>query len=147
VAVDNVFDLFHERIIEAISTGEVVCLFFPRLGKTLILDLRSTEDTPAAVFLENMVSSPRERLESLQKLRPEFPLPNELRLAPWLGFVRSLHDTGVYDAILDRCAQTGDLSLPGACREAIHALEQMERHFVRAIVRGEMSRTLWQRPG
>jgi hypothetical protein len=147
MAVDNVFDLFHDRIIEAIRTGEVVCLFFPRLGKTLILDLRSTDETPPAVFLENMVSSPRERLESLQRLRPQFPLPDELRLAPWFGFVRSLHDTGVFDAIIERCAQTGDTALIGHCHEAIRTLEQTERHFVRAIVRGEMSRTLWQRQG
>ena len=145
--MDNAFDLFHERIIEAIRSGEVVCLFFPRLGKTLIFDLRSTQDVPPAVFLEDMVSSPRERLESLQRLRPQFPLPDELRLAPWFGFVRSLRDSGVYDAILERCDATGDTTLARDCREAIRALEQLEERFVRALVRGEMSRTIWQRQG
>lgn len=145
--MDNSFDLFHDRIIEAIRTGEVVCLFFPRLGKTLILDLRYTQEIPPAIFLENMVSTPRERLESLQQLRPQFQLPDELRLAPWFGFVRSLRDTGVYDALLERCGETGDTTLTQDCREAIRALEQIEQHLVRAIVRGDMSRTLWQRQG
>src|SRR5690349_21305121 len=113
--MDNPYELFHDRIIDAIRSGDVVCLFFPRLGKTLILDLRSTRDVPPAVFVENMVSSPRERLSSLQRLRPQFELPDEIRLAPWFGFVRSLHDSGVYDALIDRCWQTNHLAIVNAC--------------------------------
>ena len=143
--MDNGFELFHERIIEAIRTGEVVCLFFPRLGRTLILDLRYTDVTPPAVFVEHMVASPQDRLESIRELRPEFPLPEELRLAPWFGFARSLRETGVYDALIERCVQTGHHELVEECGLAIRSLERMERQFMRAIVRGEMSKTLWQR--
>ena len=143
---NNVFDLFHERIIEAIRTGDVVCIFFPRLGKTLILDMRESIDAPPAVFLENMVSSAKERLESLQRLRPEFPLPDEVRLAPWVGFVRSMRDTGVYDALLERCSTTGNQTLVDACQDALRALEKTEQRLVRAIIRGDTTRTIWQRP-
>jgi hypothetical protein len=144
--MDNAFDLFHDRIIEAIRGGDVVCLFFPRLGKTLILDLRSNDATPPAVFLEDMVSGPRERLASLQQLRPEFPLPDELRLVPWFGFVRSLRESGVYDVILERCAGTGHAMLADACRDAVQDLERLEQRFIRAVVSGSMSRAIWQRP-
>jgi hypothetical protein len=144
--MDNSFELFHDRIIEAIRGGDVVCLFFPRLGKTLILDLRFTSSAGPAVFLEDMVSSPRERLESLSRLRPEFPMPDELRLAPWFGFVRSLADTGVQDVILERCAETGHAELLTACRDALRDLERMEKQLIRAIVQGRLSRTIWQRP-
>ncbi len=144
--MDNVFDTYHERIIEAIRDGDVVCIFFPRLGKTLILDLRQSIETPPAVLIDNMVSNARERLESLQRMRPEFPMPDEVRLAPWLGFVRSLQETGVYDAIVERCAQTGNRTLVQDCRDAFQTLERTERQFVRAIVRGDTTRTIWQRP-
>jgi hypothetical protein len=144
--MDNVFDLFHERIIEAIRTGDVICIFFPRLGKTLIVDLRETDGTPPAIIIDNMVSSAQERLESLQRLRPEFPLPDEVRLAPWMGFVRSLEDTGVADALLERCAQTGHPPLAQTCQDALRKLEQIERSLVRAIIRGDTTRTIWQRP-
>lgn len=144
--MDNAFDLFHDRIIEAIQGGDVVCLFFPRLGKTLILDLRWNDDTAPAVFLDDMVSGPRERLASLERLRPEFPLPDELRLAPWFGFVRSMQDTGVYDVILERCAQTGHTMLAEACKDAIAELERVEKRFIRGVVTGSMSRAIWQRP-
>ncbi|HUH06544.1 MAG TPA: hypothetical protein VML96_01940 [Egibacteraceae bacterium] len=144
--MDNAFDLFHERIIEAIRGGDVVCLFFPRLGKTLILDLRWNDDTPPAVFLEDMVSGPRERLASLERLRPQFALPDELRLAPWFGFVRSMRESGVYDVILERCAQTGHTVLADDCRDKVSELERLEKRFIRAVVSGSMSRAIWQRP-
>jgi hypothetical protein len=143
--MDNAFELFHDRIIEAIRTGEVVCLFFPRLAKTLILDLRSTDETPPAVILDNMVATPKDRLESLQRLRPQFPLPDEVRLAPWFGFVGSLRDTGVYAALIERCDETGHAMLASDCKAAVRTLQQVEKDLLRAMVRGEMSRTLWQR--
>jgi hypothetical protein len=144
--MDNIFDTYHERIIEAIREGDVVCIFFPRLGKTLILDLRQSIETPAAIMIDNMVSNARERLESLQRMRPEFPMPDEVRLAPWVGFVRSMQETGVLDAMVERCRQTGDSSLVQECHDAFQALERNERQLVRAIVRGDTTRTIWQRP-
>lgn len=143
--MDNSFDIFDDRIIAAIRTGDVICLFFPRLGKTLILDLRQTLTVSPAVFVDNMVSGPEERLRSLERLRPELPLPQELRLAPWFGFARSLPESGVYDALIDRCRATGDQRVVEHCREAIDGLIDLERRYIRAIVKGEMSKTLWQR--
>lgn len=143
--MDNIFDTYHERIIEAIRDGDVVCIFFPRLGKTLILDLRHSIETPPAVIIDNMVSNARERLESLRRMRPEFPMPDEVRLAPWLGFVSSLQETGVFDAIVERCARTGNPDVVQDCRDALQTLEQTEKRFVRAIVRGDTTRTIWQR--
>lgn len=144
--MDNVFDIFHDRIIAAIRTGDVICLFFPRLGKTLIVDLRQSVDVRPAVFVENMVGSPEARLKSLERLRPELPLPDDMRLAPWFGFVRTLRETQILDTLLARCDETGDETLAERCREAFQALGELETRFVRAIVRGDMSQTLWQRP-
>ena len=144
--MDNVFDTYHERIIEAIRGGDVVCIFFPRLGKTLILDLRSSIETPPAIMIDDMVSNARERLVSLQRMRPEFPMPDEVRLAPWVGFVRSMQETGVYAAMIERCEQTGNASVVQDCRDAFQTLERNERQLVRAIIRGDTTRTIWQRP-
>lgn len=143
--MDNVFDIFHDRIIAAIRAGDVICLFFPRLGKTLIVDLRHTATTPPAVFVENMVSSPEERVKSLERLRPTLPLPDEVRLAPWFGFVRTLMESDVYATLRARCDDTGDANLAAQCDEALRQLRRLEARYVRAIVRGELSRTLWQR--
>lgn len=136
---------FHNQIIEAIQTGEVVCLFFPRIGKTLVLDLRHTIEIPPSVIIDNMVTQPRERLERLEELRPTMPPPDELRIAPWIGSVASLEDAGITSAMLERCAETGDVETVERCRRAIRTLTDLERDHLRAIVRGEMSRTIWER--
>ena len=136
---------FHNQIIEAIRTGEVVCLFFPRIGKTLVLDLRHTIEIPPGVIIDNMVTQPRERLERLEELRPTMPPPDELRIAPWVGSVASLEDAGIISAMLERCAETGDVAAVERCRQAIRTLSELERDHLRAIVRGEMSRTIWER--
>lgn len=143
--MDNPFQLFHTRIIEAIQSAEVVSLFFPRFGKTLMLDLRHTVEIPPWVSIDDMVSSPQERLVRFEQMRPLLPLPDELRIAAWVGSVESLRDAGIVDAMLERCSETGDVSIVEQCREAITALDTYERQHLRAMIRGEMSRTIWQR--
>jgi hypothetical protein len=143
--MDNVFDIFHDRIVAAIRTGEVICLFFPRLGKTLIVDLRHGEGVRPAVFVEAMVSSPEERLKSLERLRPELPLPEEVRLAPWFGFVQTLQESKICDALIERCEATGGEEMAQRCRAALEELRAFEARYVRAVVRGDLSRAIWQR--
>jgi hypothetical protein len=143
--VDSNTSEFHNQIIEAIQTGEVVCLFFPRIGKTLVLDMRHTIEIPPSVIVDRMVTRPLERLERLEKLRPTLPPPDELRIAPWIGSVASMEDAGITSAILERCAETGDVATVERCRQAIRTLSRLEREHLRAIVRGDMSRTVWQR--
>lgn len=137
--------LFHTRIIEAIRSGEVISLFFPRIGKSLILDLRHTIEIPPSVIIDDMVSRPAERIERLEELRPTMPPPEEMRIAPWMGSVATLWETGVADALLERCSETGDSQVVENCRQALERLERLERQHLRALVRGEMSRTIWQR--
>lgn len=143
--MDNQFQLFHTRIIEAIQTAEVMSLFFPRFGKTLMLDLRHTVEVPPWVQVDDMVGSPQERLDRFERLRPHFPLPDELRIAAWFGSVGSLAEAGVVDAILERCSETGDVAMVERCREAIQELDRFEREHLKAMIRGELSRTIWQR--
>ena len=73
------------------------------------------------------------------------PLPEELRIAPWFGSVAGLADTGVARALLERCADTGDVDVVEQCRAALQTLDRLERRHLKALVRGEASRTLWQR--
>lgn len=143
--MDNPFQLFHTRIIEAIQSAEVMSLFFPRFGKTLMLDLRHTVEIPPWVTVDDMVSSPQERLVRFEKMRPLMPLPDELRIAAWFGSIESLNDAGIVDAMLERCSETGEVAIVEQCREAIQALDTYEREHLKAMIRGELSRTIWQR--
>lgn len=147
-AVVDDANAFHNQIIEAIRSGEVVCLFFPRIGKTLVLDMRHTIEVPPDVIIDEMVSRPSERLERLAELRPMMPPPDEISIAPWSGSVATLRESGVADAILERCAATGDDSAVQRCRQVFERLQRLERRHLRAIVEGRMARTIWERgPG
>jgi hypothetical protein len=143
--LDNHSQLFHNRIIEAIRSGEVICLFFPRFGKTLVLDMRQTLEIPPLVVVDDMVQQPAERIERLQAQRPMVELPDELRIAPWFGSMAGLAETGITSAILERCAATGDVAVVEQCRAALLRLSRLEYRHLQALVRGEASRTIWQR--
>lgn len=141
----NPYQLFHTRVIEAIQSAEVMSLMFPRFGKVLVLDLRHTIEIPPWVEVDDMVGSAEIRLTRLEKRRPLLPLPEELRIAAWIGSMESLHDTGVADAILARCAETGQVDIVGECREAFRELAAHERHHLIGVMNGTLSRTIWQR--
>jgi hypothetical protein len=143
--MDNPYQLFHTRIIEAIQSAEVMSLIFPRFGKTLVLDLRHTVEIPAWIAVDDIVGSPEERLSRFEKMRPLLPLPDELRIAAWIGSVGSLNEAGIVDAMLERCSETGEVAVVEQCREAIEDLDRYERRHLRAVVRGSLSRTIWQR--
>lgn len=143
--MDNPYRLFHNRIIEAIQTAEVMSLLFPRFGKTLMLDLRHTVEIPPWVMVDDMVSSPEERLSRMEQMRPLMPLPDELRIAAWVGSIEALADAGIVDAILERCSETGEVAIVEQCRTAIATLEAQERRHLKAVMRGTLSRTIWQR--
>ena len=143
--MDNAHQLFHTRIIEAIRSAEVLSLFFPRFGKTLMLDLRHTIEIPPWVTVDDMVSSPQERLGRFERMRPLMPLPDELRIAAWFGSIASLDEAGIVDAMLERCSETGEVAIVEQCRAAIQVLDTHERKHLKAMVRGELSRTIWQR--
>jgi hypothetical protein len=143
--MDNPYQLFHTRIREAIQSAEVMSLMFPRFGKTLLLDLRHTVEIPPWVSIDNIVSNPRERLSRLEQMRPLLPLPDELRIAAWVGSVEELNNAGIVDAMLERCSETGEVAIVEQCRQAIRALDTFEQQHLRAVMRGELSRTIWQR--
>lgn len=143
--MDHNSQTFHTRIIEAIQAGEVVCLIFPRIGKTLIVDMRHTLEIPPSIMVDDTVSRPTERVERLEVMRPTMPAPEELRIAPWVGSISSLKEAGIADALLERCADTGDVAVVEQCRAAIDRLERLEGNHIRALIRGNQSRTLWER--
>jgi hypothetical protein len=143
--MDNPYQLFHTRIIEAIQSAEVMSLIFPRFGKTLVLDLRHSVEIPAWIAVDDIVGSPEERLSRFEKMRPLLPQPDELRIAAWIGSVGSLNEAGIVDAMLERCSETGEVAVVEQCREAIEVLDRYERRHLQAVIRGSLSRTIWQR--
>src|SRR5215210_7648761 len=79
-AMDPATDEFHERFEGAVRTAEVMSIFFPRIGQSLILDMRHLGNGGPRLLIDTMVASPNDRLLSFRRLRPELPLPERLIL-------------------------------------------------------------------
>jgi hypothetical protein len=143
--MDPATDEFHERFVAAVRTAEVMSIFFLRVGQSLILDMRRHDDEGPVILLDEMVATPSDRLLSFRRLRPELPLPERLTLAPWPGAVTSLAESGILDAILDRCRLEGGEELVDQVQELYRELRVIERTQLRDLVRGVGMKTLWQR--
>ena len=139
------FAAYREQVVEAIRHAEVISLFFPRLGKSLIVDMRPGGDGPL-VALDDMAETPADRLASFSRLRPGLPPPERLTLAAWHGNVGGLEDGGIVAALLDRCRLEGGASLIERARTLYRRLVSLERGTKRDLVRGGGMRTIWQRP-
>ena len=101
------FNLNINEVMNNITSAEVITLYFPYLSKTMILDLRHSEDDMPLVRLVPMVDNMEERFRSLKKLRPRFPKPEAITVIPWPKYVRNLQSLGVYEKIVERLMQLG----------------------------------------
>lgn len=136
---------FSERMMDAMKTAEVISFFFVRVGKSLIVDYRCDVGVLPAVILDDIVSSPRARLQSFRRLRSGLPLPERLTLAPWGSAVREFREQGLLDGLLARCEDEGGPTLRSAATSSFHQLEKLEQKYLRDLVRGVGMETIWQR--
>lgn len=143
--MDDFTENFQAHVIEAIEDSEVVCVFFPRLGKTMMADFRQALGKPPMIVVDDRVNNPTERLDRLVAMRPNLPAPDEIQIVPWMASMSALSEAGVEGALIHRCARTGGPSLVAECRKCLARLMQVERAFIRSIVDGEGARTIWQR--
>ena len=147
--MDNAFNISSTKIIRALSEAEVMSIFFPQVGKALIVDTRHDADHGPVMLIDEMVGSAEERLQSIRRLRPEFTEIGQLTLAPWLGSTQSFIDKGILGAIIDRFHAMG---FHAAADDAIIAFESLRRHeraLLRDLIAGnpQVTRTLWARQG
>ncbi|MCA1669629.1 MAG: hypothetical protein LC793_20015 [Thermomicrobia bacterium] len=145
--MDNAYNISSGKIIRALAEAEVMSIFFPRVGKALIVDTRHNADHGPVVLMDDMVSSAKERLQSVRRLRPEFTEIAQLTLAPWLGSTRAFAEQGIFDAIIERFRAMG---FHDAAHDAICAFRELRRHerqMMLDLIAGETqtTRTLWSR--
>ena len=145
--MDREFSQDLEEDFQNLQGAEVVSLFFPLLGQTLLVDLRHNEGEPPLVKVVAMMRTPEERLRSVRRLRPHFPRPRRLALIPWWGSIEGVVRCGLYDHLLEQVAASGHSNAVKACREALTALRRLERANLTALIRGENAHTLWAREG
>jgi hypothetical protein len=139
------FAAYREQVEEAVRHAEVISLFFPRLSKALIVDMRPGDDGPV-LLIDGMADTPADRLDSFSRLRPALPPPDRLTLAAWHAHVRTLDETGILAALVERCRLEGGPPLAERATVLYRRLLGFEHVARRDLVRGVGMRTLWQRP-
>ncbi len=145
--MDNAYNISSSKIIRALAEAEVMSIYFPRVGKALIVDTRHNAEHDPVVLLDEMVGSAQERLRSVQRLRPGFKELGQLTLAPWIGSVGAFAEQGILDAIVERFRAMGYHDAANEALAVFAALRQHERAVMRELVAGDpqTTRTLWTR--
>ena len=144
--LDNGVETDLDVIMENLDEAEVVSLYFPALGKTMLIDNRTTAYVGPMVRLLPMASSSGERLRSIRRLRPELPRPGSMTWIPWTRRVDSLCALGVWARIIARFDAYDDPSTPGAAAsDCLSTLRRLERNELLCAITGDHYRTLWRR--
>lgn len=139
--IDDGVELDFEAVCQNIAEAEVINLYFPLLGRTLLVDARCAPDTGTLVRVVPMARDTGERLRSLKRLRPTLPRPESITMIPWQMRVGSVVSTGVWACLLRRI---DGQPAAEACLEHLRMLERTEQ--LDAIL-GRRYEALWTRVG
>ena len=143
--LDSGIELDLERVVQNIDEADVITIYFPLLGKTLILDTRRNEQAGPLITLVPIAQDSLDRYRSFLRLRPSFPRPQSISMIPWTHRVDSLSRLGVWSRVIARvetvAPDTGAfVEMADNCLGELRGLEV--RELLRAVS-GEQYQTLW----
>lgn len=142
--MDNDFNIDISDVAGSIGSSELAVLRFVTVGQRLLLDFRTNEIDGPLVKLVPPVTSVQERYEMLKKIRPRFARPEKIIVIWWPRFARSLRETGIWDAIMERVSDAGFPESVRAAERELAELVALERAVeINAVTGGEGFKTLW----
>jgi hypothetical protein len=144
--LDSGIELDLERVVQNIDEADVITIYFPLLGKTLILDTRRNEHAGPLVTLVPIAQDSLDRYRSFRRLRPTFPRPNSISMIPWTHRVDSLNRLGIWPRFLERVERIAPdpcSSFLDIANECLCELRDLELRELLRAVSGEQYQTLW----
>lgn len=142
--MDTDFRMDVEEINRNIDTAEVMGIYFPLIRKTLLVDTRSDAVDGPMIRVVPMVNSMEERFRNLRRLRPRLPRPESITLIPWPKYLPSLKRLGIWDRMVQRFVNAGDMDAVCACEETFNELIELEKREIVEAIKGEHYTTLWE---
>lgn len=143
--MDGDFELDVDEILTDLKDADVLSLFFPMFRKSLVLDLRSTENSGPMVKIMPMVASPQERMRAIRRLRPGFPRRHSLSVVAWPRYVDSLRTHGIWQRLVERIERAGHKQAAGDMDKALQELRRQEKAEMARVVMGDNYHTIWTR--
>jgi len=136
-----------EEIKNTLLEADVVSLFFPYFGKTVLIDIRSNETDGPALILTEMVRNPRERIRSMGQLRPGFNDPEKMVLIPWVRYLETLIDSGIWSIVIKKLEEASFIDPKASADEIFKKLQNLEHSELADAVNGSSYKTIWSKPG
>jgi len=133
-----------EEVKGHIDRADIFAIYFPFVGKTLVVDTRTNTDVGPFIRLLPMTRSVEERLWSLHKMRPGFPRPRGLVAIPWPRYARSLKELGVWERVLARIQPLGFPDGEKDCEYAFSQLLLAEAKEMKKAIAGDGYHSLWE---
>ncbi len=142
--MDSDFRVDIGEIFKSLDTADVVSLYFPLIGKTLLVDRRRDALEGPMVKVVPMADSVEDRFKSLKRLRPGLPVPQTIAVIPWPKYVASLRRLGIWEHIVQSFQREGQSHVLESCARAFEELSSLERAELHRALSGEQYRTLWE---
>lgn len=135
-----------DGVFKFIENAEVLAVFFPKFGQSVVVDVRPKDGEPPLVRVVPMARSIADRLRTIKRMRPALPRPQDIVAVPWVGYVDAMKTSGLWGKVLERIEQAG---FPEALEDAENAFDElvrMERRELAQLIMGDQYETLWARP-
>ena len=134
-----------DEVKSSILEADVISLFFPYFGKTVLIDTRSHDSDGPIILLTQMARSPQERIRSMEKLRPGFPDIQKMILVPWARYVTTLEDSGVWNTIITRLEDCSYTDAQQAGDTIFSELKELELNELKEVITGTSFKTIWSK--
>ncbi len=135
-----------DGVFKFISNSDVLAVFFPKFGQSIVIDVRQKEGEPALVRVVPMARSIADRLRTIKRMRPGLPRPQDIVAVPWVGYVDAMKTSGLWSKIVDRIEKSGYTDALEDADRAFNELVRFERRELAQLIMGEQYETLWARP-
>ena len=126
-----------------ILEADVISIFFPNFQKSVLVDTRSNDTDGPSIMLTPMARSPGERVKSMEKLRPGFPEVKNMILIPWLRYIFSLEESGIWELLIERLDQSTHLNSNIAANTILDELKNLEYLELLDVIKGDQYQTIW----
>jgi hypothetical protein len=135
-----------EGVFKFIESADVLAVFFPKFGQSIVVDVRPKEGEPPLVRVVPMARSIADRLRTIKRMRPALPRPQDIVAVPWVGYVDAMKTSGLWGKVLGRIEQAGFPEALEDAENAFNELVRMERRELAQLIMGDQYETLWARP-
>ena len=135
-----------DGVFKFIENAEVMAVFFPKFGQSVVVDVRPKEGEPPLVRVVPMARSIADRLRTIKRMRPGLPRPQDIIAVPWVGYVEAMKTSGLWGKVVDRIEDSGYASAVEDAEKAFNELVRLERRELAQLIMGDQYETLWARP-